>query len=224
MEQSDKFKCQVMTSFGMIICISRFIENIDMSMAGVINTQNRFTFSCEFSSIVFKTFHKLWKIPNQCAINTGQKFHTIELSRVITSYIINFNFSLLISLDTICTLQLVFSVFAVCFVNMIFQMQDEFIQRLRVLIIGQLFTLISDITFFVLVKQAAAVPSYSFDLFAFLLGLEICYFVLMLEVSLQSESLMRIQHQQQPHSEQHSLVSLSLPTYDEAVHMIELGK
>lgn len=59
MEQSDKFKCQVMTSFGMIICISRFIENIDMSMAGVINTQNRFTFSCKFSSIVFEKFSQI---------------------------------------------------------------------------------------------------------------------------------------------------------------------
>lgn len=142
-----------------------------------------------------------------------------ESSQVILISIFHFFSS---SLDTVCTLQLVFSVFAVCFVNMIFQMQAEFIQRLRVLIIGQLFTLISDITFFALVKQAAAVPSYSFDLFAFLLGLEICYFVLMLEVSLQSENLMRIQNQ--PHSGQHSRLSVSLPTYDEAVHMIELGK
>lgn len=123
--------------------------------------------------------------------------------------------------DTICVLNLLWSVFGVCFINMIFKRQMEFIQRLRVLIIGQLFCLISDITFFVILKQNETSQSYSYDFFAFLLGLEMCYFVLMFELSLLSETLLGFQYQ---HSSVVVPPEASLPSYEEAVHMIEVRK
>lgn len=122
--------------------------------------------------------------------------------------------------DTICTLNLLWSIFGVCFVNMIFKRKTEFIQRLRVLIIGQLFTMISDITFFVIVKQTKKTTPHTFDFFAFLLGLEICYFVVMFELSLLSETLGFQYHNNL--EQEHSVVSL--PSYEEAIHMIELRK
>lgn len=108
-----------------------------------------------------------------------------------------------------------FSAFGVVFVNMIFKKQTEFIQRLRVLVIGQLFLLISDITFFVIVKQIE--HKYNFDFYAFLLALEICYFLSIFEFSLHSESLLRFR-------QEFEYAEPTLPSYEEAIIMEESRK
>jgi hypothetical protein len=113
----------------------------------------------------------------------------------------------------VCSINIFLSVFGFIFILMIFiNKSKDFIHGLSVLVIGQLFSLISDITFFIIVKQTEKC-SYSFDFFAFLLAIEICYFLSMFELYMHSESLIRINGEQ-------GNLDCELPTYEEAAKIL----
>lgn len=117
-------------------------------------------------------------------------------------------------LVTIGTLNIFFSVFGVASADMIFRKQIEFIQRLKVLVIGQLFLLISDVIFFVMIVDKH--NSFNFNFLTFLIALEIFYFLSMFELSLHSKSLWRDQENQ--------ICGSTLPSYEEAIIMIDSRK